>query len=84
MILLFSYSYKIDRDGKDELLEEAFLNMENFSNAVMPGAFFVDMIPQREVDCLRKFPPLILPFSQPHSIVVSRRKLEAYLGKIQA
>ena len=52
MILLFSYGYKIDRDGKDELLEEAFLNMENFSNAVMPGAFLVDMIPQRELDCL--------------------------------
>ena len=47
-ILLFSFGYKINRQGKDELLAEAFHGMDNFAHAAMPGAFLVDLIPARK------------------------------------
>ena len=47
-MLLFSYGYKISREGKDKLLSEAFEGVDNFAQAVMPGAFLIDLIPQRK------------------------------------
>ena len=53
--MLFSYGYKINRDGKDSLLSEAFQGVDNFAQAVMPGAFLVDLVPQREWPLTRVF-----------------------------
>lgn len=67
VVLLFSYGYKINREGKDKLLAEAFQGVDNFAQAVMPGAFLVDLIPQRE-SILSDLSPLGLPNTLPCSV----------------
>ena len=54
VILLLSYGYKVTRVAQDQLLEEAYRSMDNFTEVTVPGAFLVDLIPQ----CVLRFAQL--------------------------
>ncbi len=44
-ILKITYGYNIEPHGDDPLVSLADLALQQFSNAIVPGAWLVDMIP---------------------------------------
>ncbi|KAJ5623806.1 hypothetical protein N7510_000115 [Penicillium lagena] len=44
-ILKITYGYNIEPHGKDPLVELADLALQQFSNAIVPGAWLVDLLP---------------------------------------
>lgn len=48
-----TYGYDIVPHDKDPLVSLADLALEQFSKAVVPGAWLVDMIPARKFTCIQ-------------------------------
>lgn len=53
VILKITYGYNIEPHGEDPLVSLADLALQQFSNAIVPGAWMVDMIPARQSAILK-------------------------------
>jgi hypothetical protein len=82
VILKIAYGYTIEPHKRDPLVHMANVALDEFSKAASPGTWLVDIIPACECPflCITIIEMVLTKKSEAHSLVASRRRLQANCG----